>query len=233
MPRIFTQGKQFTAQCLNETNNLVNHCRHLFFPISSITGNSAATCCAFHQTATRVARCHFMLISCVIHSTAFCHTTLTVAETTGFLHLHTNCGTGHPTTVNDSQLKLSTAASDVNVSFSLRPGHERPLLEACVRRFFERTETGREPAFGIPCTCLANMRWEKLRTVKEDNVERERGGREDGLFSPNQQAEKRAPSSFAKPAFDPAFCTPGCRKTSQLKFRPSIGGCGDSDQDFS
>lgn len=202
-------------------------------PISSITGNTAVTCCTFHQTATRVARCLFMLIRCIIHSTAFFHTTLTVAEMTGFLDLHTNCGTGYPTTVDDSQSTLSTAASDVNVSFSLRPGHERPLLEACVCRFIERTETGREPAFGIPCTCLANMRWEKLRTVKEDNVEIEREGGEDGLLSPNQQAEKRAPSSFAKPAFDPAFCTLGCRKTSQLKFRPSIDGCGDSDQDFS
>lgn len=175
-----------------------------FFPISSIAGNSAVTCCTFHQTATRVARCLFMLIRCIIHSTAFCHTTLTVAETTGFLDLHTNCGTGYPTTVNDSQSTLSTAASDVNVSFSLRPGHERPLLEACVCRFIERTETGREPAFAIPCTCLANMRWEKLRTVKEDNVEIEReGGRtacsrrtnrqrnEDRRVSPNPHSTPR------------------------------------------
>lgn len=63
---------------------------------------------------------------------AFRHATLTVTEMTSVLCLHTNHETGlYPTTVNDSQPTLSTAASDVNV-FRCVPGRSGPYWKhAC------------------------------------------------------------------------------------------------------
>lgn len=96
--RIFTQGNNLQHIIRTSQNILVNRCR-CFFPG---TRHRKQRCEVLHillDSHEGSQSFFFTLVNCVILSTAFRYATLTVAEMTSFLYLHTNHGTGYPTTV--------------------------------------------------------------------------------------------------------------------------------------
>lgn len=144
------------------------------------------------------------LINCAIHATALCHATLTAAEMTSFLHLHTNHGTGYPTTVRWQSVDIVYSSEWCKRPFSrCNLGRSGPYLKhACAASF-----KGQTLAANRRFVFLARV-WRiwggKISIVKEDNVERLRERQRVSRRTNRQRNERRhvSPNRQSTPRFN-------------------------------